>query len=171
MIYFLNFLVNYKKIKFLIKMVVNKRKKFSRQRGSWTHGWGAKKKHRGAGHRGGKGMAGSGKRADSKKPSLWKERYFGKLGFKKKGIKREIKSINISYLEEHLDELLSKKLISKEDNFYVIDILKLGYNKLLGDGKVNNKLKVKTKYASKNSINKIKNSGGEVILVSEKTEG
>ena len=72
-------------------MTVNKRKKNSRQRGSQTHGWGAKKKHRSFGNRGGKGMAGSGKRADSKKPSLWKERYFGKIGFKsKKPVSRKI---------------------------------------------------------------------------------
>ena len=47
-------------------MTVNRRRKRVRQRGSKTHGWGAKKKHRGKGNRGGKGMAGSGKRADSK---------------------------------------------------------------------------------------------------------
>ena len=45
-------------------MTHNKRKKNSRQRGEWTHGWGAKKKHRGAGHRGGRGNAGSGKRGE-----------------------------------------------------------------------------------------------------------
>ena len=39
------------------------RKKNTRQRGSHTHGWGAKKKHRGAGNRGGRGNAGSGPRA------------------------------------------------------------------------------------------------------------
>ena len=57
-------------------MTVNKRKKNSRQRGSHTHGWGAMKKHRGAGNRGGRGAAGSGKRADSKKPSIWTGPYF-----------------------------------------------------------------------------------------------
>ena len=47
-------------------MTVNKRKKFSRYRGSMTHGCGSKKKRRGSGHRGGKGMAGTGKRSDKK---------------------------------------------------------------------------------------------------------
>ena len=54
-------------------MVVNKRKKFSRQRGGHTHGWGSKKKHRGSGNRGGKGMGGTGKRADQVKTLIWKE--------------------------------------------------------------------------------------------------
>ena len=48
----------------------NKVKKVRKFRGSHTHGYGSKKKHRGAGSRGGRGMAGSGKRADQKKPSI-----------------------------------------------------------------------------------------------------
>jgi len=60
-----------------------KRKKVTKQRGSKTHGWGAMKKHRGAGNRGGRGMAGTGKRGDAKKPSIQKnKKYFGKYGFK-----------------------------------------------------------------------------------------
>ena len=63
-------------------MVVNKRKKNSRQRGSTTHGFGSKKKHRGHGSRGGSGLAGTGKRADAKKPSFWHDtEYFGGHGF------------------------------------------------------------------------------------------
>ncbi len=145
-------------------MVVNKRKKNSRQRGSHTHGWGSKKKHRGAGSRGGRGMAGSGKRADTIKPSLWKERYFGKYGFVKKGDIKTIRPINIIYLEEHFDRLLKNKTISKEGDSYSVDILKIGYNKLLGGGKITKKYKIKTEYASKNVIEKIKKAGGEVIL-------
>lgn len=148
-------------------MVVIKRKKNSRQRGSHTHGWGSKKKHRGAGNRGGRGMAGSGKRADTIKPSLWKERYFGKSGFNKKGIIKIIKPINVVYLEENFDRLLKNKMILKEGDIYVVDISKLGYNKILGSGKVTKKFKIKTEYASKNTIEKIKKAGGEVILSKE----
>ena len=146
-------------------MVVYKRKKNTRQRGSKTHGWGAKKKHRGAGNRGGRGRAGSGKRADTIKPSLWKKKYFGKFGFKKKNVREKIKAINISYVEEKLDFLLNKKLISKEGDFYIIDMGKLGFNKLLSQGKVLNKFKIKVPYASKKAIEKVKNSGGEINLL------
>ena len=68
-------------------MTTNKRKKVVKYRGSHTHGGGAKKKRRGAGHRGGRGMAGSGKRADQKKPTILKlygNSYFGKKGFSPK---------------------------------------------------------------------------------------
>ena len=144
-------------------MTINKRKKNTRQRGSKTHGWGAKKKHRGKGHQGGAGMAGSGKRADSKKPSIWKERYFGKHGFISKTPKVRINQVNISYIEQHLEKFLAEQLVQKQDGFYFVDLEKLGYNKLLGDGKVSMKLKIKTPYASKIAIAKVKEARGEIV--------
>jgi len=148
-------------------MVVWKRKKNIRQRGSHTHGWGSKKKHRGSGNKGGKGMAGTGKRSDAKKPSIWGERYFGKFGFKKKGVKEDIKPVNLVYIEENLDRLLEKKLAAKEGDSYAVDIEKLGCNKLLGSGKVTKKFKITAKYASQNVIDKVKEAGGEVIAKSK----
>src|SRR3989338_6066788 len=116
-----------------------KRKKNSRLRGSKTHGWGAMKKHRGAGNRGGRGLAGTGKRADQMKTLHWKERYFGKFGFRPGGAKEKIMAINIIDIEEKIDELCSKKMIEKNDDVFVVDLKKLGYNKLLGKGKVTKK--------------------------------
>ena len=106
-------------------MTVNKRKKFSRYRGSMTHGGGSKKKRRGSGNRGGKGMAGSGKRSDSKKPSLWKQKYFGKYGFVSKN-GRNIKSVNINYLEENISKMPSD-VLNKENDFFSINLEKLGF--------------------------------------------
>lgn len=145
-------------------MTFNKRKKNSRQMGSKTHGWGAMKKHRGAGNRGGRGMAGSGKRADSKKPSLWKERYFGKKGFKKKGRRTMDRCVNLSYIEGNLDSLISKKLVSKKDELYIVDCDKLGFTKLLGDGRVTKKFKITVDSASKKAVERVKTAGGDVIF-------
>src|SRR3990167_6154145 len=145
-------------------MTVNKRKKNVRQRGHKTHGWGAKKKHRGKGHQGGAGMAGTGKRADSKKPSIWKDtKYFGKHGFVSKTPKIKIHAVNIGYLEQHLQKFISSKLIEKENGEYAFELEKLGYNKLLGDGRLSEKFRIKTPYASKSAIDKVKEAGGEVI--------
>ena len=143
-------------------MVVNKRSKNSRLRGSHTHGWGSKKKHRGAGHRGGRGAAGSGKRADAKKPSIWKGEYFGKAGFTSKSRKRVI-PINLWQIEVKLKNWLDNKLISKDNDIYNVDLRKLGYNKILSQGKINNKLKINAEYASKKALQKVKNSGGEIV--------
>ena len=145
-------------------MTVNKRKKISRQHGNHTHGWGSMKKHRGAGNRGGKGMAGSGKRGDAKKPSIWKNpKYFGKYGFKKKGIPRIINPVNLAYFEEKLDKLLAKKLIEQQEDTYVIDVKKLGFNKVLGYGKLTKKYKITSPSFSKQAVEKIKALGGEAI--------
>lgn len=151
-------------------MTVNKRKKNDRQRGSKTHGWGAKKKHRGKGHQGGAGMAGTGKRADSKKPSIWKTDYFGKHGFVSKTPKLKINPVNINFIEQRLDRFISNGLIKKENGFYSVELEKLGYNKLLGDGKVSVKFKIKTPYASEKSVEKVKEAGGEVIMLIEKSK-
>ena len=143
-------------------MTVNKRKKSNRMRASQTHGWGAKKKHRGAGNRGGRGMAGSGKRADQKKPSILKEygnTYFGKLGFTRpqKMIHKDV-TINLYFLDQN-----AEKLGKKESDFYVINLNELGYTKLLGTGTITRKYKVICNKVSKKAEEKIKKLNGEVI--------
>ncbi|MBI2657868.1 uL15 family ribosomal protein [Candidatus Woesearchaeota archaeon] len=148
-------------------MTVNKRKKNTRQRGYKTHGWGSKKKHRGQGHRGGRGLAGTGKRSDAKKPSYWKEDYFGKYGFVSKTPGIKISAVNIRFIEQHFNKFLSGKLVSHEGGFYIVELEKLGFNKLLGDGKVSMKFRIKTPYASKAAVEKVKQAGGEVIGLAE----
>jgi len=146
-------------------MTATKRSKNSRLRGTHTHGYGSKKKHRGAGSRGGRGMAGTGKRGDVKKPSIWKnKKYFGKHGFKKKNITVKIKTITITAIEQMLLKLVSKKLVEEKSGVFEIDLKKLGYNKLLSTGKATKKMKITTSYASAGAIEKVKAAGGEVIV-------
>jgi large subunit ribosomal protein L15 len=146
-------------------MTVNKRTKKSRQRGSWTHGWGAKKKHRGSGNKGGFGMAGTGKRADTKKPSIWKDaHYFGKWGFRQKGPKRKIIPVNLSFFEDNCEKLLGEKKIEHQNGVYIIDLAAVGFNKLLGGGVVTKKFKFKATYASQKAIDKVKEKGGDVEI-------
>jgi large subunit ribosomal protein L15 len=144
-------------------MAINKRKKNRRQRGSKTHGWGAMKKHRGAGHRGGRGMAGTGKRCDSKKPMIWGDvKYFGKHGFKKKNVKTVFKTITIRIIEQKLDRWASKNLIEEKAGAYSIDLAKIGYNKLLSNGKVTKKLNIQVAHASPKAVEKVKAAGGDI---------
>ncbi|MBS3156000.1 uL15 family ribosomal protein [Candidatus Woesearchaeota archaeon] len=147
-------------------MTVNKRKKVVKYRGSHTHGGGAKKKRRGAGNRGGRGMAGSGKRAGQIKPTIlttFGNEYFGKRGFKRpKKIVVKIKSINVSDLEKNLDRYVSRNLIKKESNKYIINLVDLGYNKLLGAGKVTKSLEIKAPFFSQGAKKKIDGAGGSL---------
>jgi large subunit ribosomal protein L15 len=150
-------------------MPINKRSKFSRRRGSHTHGWGSMKKRRGAGNRGGRGMAGTGKRGDAKKPMIWKDtKYFGKYGFKKKNIIHKVKPVNLAYFEEKLEKLLAKKLIEQKGDSYVIDVKKLGFNKVLGYGKPTKKFQITSPSFSKDAIEKIKAAGGEAVELKKK---
>ena len=140
--------------------MIIKRKKNSRQRVSHTHGWGSKKKHRGKGNKGGSGRAGTGKRADSKKPSYWKLEK--EKGFKKKGLKKKIKAINIQYIEENFGKLLKEDKIKIKKNDYILDLEDIGCNKLLSKGRLTRKIIIKVPFASKKSVEKIKQVGGEI---------
>ena len=152
-------------------MVVHKRKKNTRLRGKTTHGWGSMKKRRGAGHRGGRGNAGSGKRGDCKKPRYWGDpTYMGKHGFVKKNIKIIYYPINIRAVEQQLRSWVQKGKASEEKEVYHIDLVKLGYNKLLSTGKVTKKMKIVVTAASPDAVEKVKAAGGE-ITASKIAEG
>ncbi|MBU1245603.1 MAG: uL15 family ribosomal protein [Nanoarchaeota archaeon] len=137
-------------------MTANKEKKNVKQRGGHTHGWGHKKKHRGAGSRGGRGMAGSGKRADQNKMRVLKQfgtKYFGKHGFKSKK-QFTLKSINLYEIEK-----LGK------------DIVELKGYKVLGTGNLTKKIKITANKFSKKALEKIKKTGGEAVTYGEDNVG
>ena len=134
-------------------MVVRFRKKSRKMRGSKTHGWGMKKKHRGAGSQGGRGQAGMMKHKKS-----WMlvndPHHFGKIGFK---VPLEVKSkVNAITLRD-LD-ILAKKLNKTE-----IDISELGYNKVLSNGKLTQALTIKAKKFVEKAKKKIEEAGGKAI--------
>ncbi|MBN1275159.1 uL15 family ribosomal protein [Candidatus Woesearchaeota archaeon] len=145
----------------------HKRKKNTRQRGSKTHGWGAMKKHRGAGHRGGRGAAGSGKRGDAKKPSIWRStNYAGKRGFISKH--RSPRSpVTIAHLESHAVTLREEGFLIGES----IDLAKAGYTKLLATGKPSRKWAITVAAATPRAIEKVKKAGGTVTLAVGPGEG
>ncbi len=154
-------------------MPENRRKKTRRMRGSMTHGWGSKKKHRGSGNRGGFGMAGTGKRADQKKPSIINEyglqNYFGKHGFIVHSKKEVIKSVNLSYIDTKIDSLVHNNLAKKEKEHYVLDLSSLGYDKLLGSGSITKKLIITARFFSRNAIRKLEESGGQAITAKKES--
>lgn len=145
-------------------MTINKRKKNSRLRGSHTHGYGSKKKHRGAGSRGGKGMAGTGKRGDAKKPSIWTNpKYFGKFGFKLLSHKANTDlAINLNSIQDSLMFWVKEGKVKENNGSYEIDLTAMKYDKLLGYGIVKNKLNIKVGKASASAVEKVVAAGGQV---------
>jgi len=116
---------------------------------------------RGSGNRGGSGRGGSGKRGRQKKTKFILEP-------RKKGffsIYTKMKTVNIGYLNNHADELVKSGAAKKENDAIVIDVSALGFDKVLGKGKVDKKLVVKAKSFSKNVADKVVKSGGETVVL------
>ncbi len=146
----------------------HKRKKASRMHGRkmGTHGTGCRKNKRGSGQRGGKGMSGTGKRADQKKTlitKLYGNKYFGKQGITSRGTKRDKrKRINLASIEKNLESLGKKTQKGWEIN--------LQDYKILGNEKINEKLIITAKEASKGAIESVKKAGGLIVLSQNRSE-
>ena len=153
-----------------------KRKKQTRMhgRGQGTHGYGARKKHKKAGHRGGRGMAGTGKRGDQKKTlvtKLYGHSYFGKQGVTSRGTKRDIRQrINLERIELSIETYIKKGIAKKTTKGIEISLPEY---KILDSSQgyvLKEKLIIKAKEASKSAIEKVKKAGGEITLSKKKVE-
>ena len=136
------------------------RKKVRRMRGTHTHGWGGKKKHRGGGSRSGKGQSGMMKHNKS-----WMIKndpdHFGKFGFT---IPRQAKNVVKAITLREIDNM-ARKLGKKE-----IDVGALGYQKVLGSGRVTQPITVKADIFVPNAKEKIEGAGGKVVVTSKKEQ-
>lgn len=145
--------------------MIRKTRKINKLRGTRSNGGGCTKKRRGAGHRGGRGQAGGHKHHWS-----WMvindPKHFGKYGFKRpqKTIKK-VNPVNLSYLDEKSEELLEKGLANKENDSIIIDVTQLGYNKVLGSGRITKPLTIKAPEFSASAESKIQEAGGEVVIL------
>jgi large subunit ribosomal protein L15 len=61
--------------------------------------------------------------------------------------------------------LLKEKLASKEDDKIKINVMKLGFEKVLGGGKIYQPLIIEAKLFSKSAIKKLEEAGGKAIKV------
>lgn len=129
------------------------KKKTKKMRGKKTFGYGSKKKHRGGGSRGGRGMAGS---FGHKRLKILKENpeHFGKRGFKRKN-KKEVKAINLMELEKIASKLGKNK----------INVSELGYDKVLGKGRLTQPLEIEAKMFSEKAKVKIEEAGGKAVEI------
>ncbi len=133
-------------------------RKVRRLRGSRTHGWGQVGQHRSTGHKGGHGQAGLHKHHWTR-TVLFDERHFGVPGFNPPQRNIARKWANVSDLDN-----LFVKYGKVENGKNVLDLASMGYDKLLGAGKVSNKYSVVIKAFAKNAKSKLEAAGGEVIV-------
>ncbi|MDI6826409.1 MAG: uL15m family ribosomal protein [Candidatus Aenigmarchaeota archaeon] len=145
-------------------MVVRREKKIRKRRGRGT-GYGSHKKHKGGGSRGGRGLAGLHKHKVMTMIKYMPE-HFGKRGFKRpKKVIKEIKAINLKDLDSMVEGLLKQKKAEKTKDGIKVKLSDLGYDKLLGSGKVNHPLIVEARYFSKNAIKKLEESEGKAVIL------
>jgi large subunit ribosomal protein L15 len=153
-------------------MVVRKEKKSRKLRGKTrTMGWGRVGQHRKSGSRGGFGAVGF-----HKHKWIWVIKYapnwYGKRGFVSvQQIRkyRKIRVINVGELDELAKTMLMKNIAVKEGDLIVIDTIQMGYDKVLGEGKVTLPLKVIAKEVTETARKKIEEAGGTVVIVASAT--
>ncbi len=146
-------------------MVVRRRKKSRKLRGrTRTMGWGRIGQHRKSGARGGFGLVGFHKHKWTwtvKHAPFW----FGKHGFTQPPpIVAEIRGVNVGELDEIARDMVRKGIAVMDGEKIVVDVVALGFNKVLGGGKVTQPLKVITPAITEKARLKIEEAGGEVIL-------
>lgn len=144
-------------------MVVRKKRKTKKKRGSRTVGGGSVKKRRHSGHRGGKGLAGSHKHRWMK-ISRKAPKHFGKYGFTRPPkLQKSVKTINIGELDERAGELLETGIAEQKEGKTIIDTSRLGFDKVLGRGKISRPMKIIAKDFSESAKRKLEEAGGEAI--------
>jgi large subunit ribosomal protein L15 len=142
-------------------MVVNKKRKVHRLRAHVSSGGGHRKKRRGAGSRGGRGRAGSGKRAGHKVAGS--TRKLGAHGFNSHSRNNPLRAINVSYFTiSKLEECVLQGAVTKQGDVYSVDLVKLGFGKILGTGSVHAKIVFSSAVCTPKAEEMIKNAGGSV---------
>jgi len=140
---------------------VKKRRKF---RGHRTQ-HGAHRKWRGGGSRGGRGLAGGHKHKWSFVIKYDKTR-FGKHGFKRHaGAERASRTISLGKIVSMMDYFVEKKFAEKEGAAMKVDLIKAGYGKVLGGGKVTKPLIVHAWTFTKSAERKLEEAGGKAVRV------
>ena len=137
-------------------------RKVRKHRGSRSHGWGVRQ-HKGKGSHGGFGRAQGHKGKWTYTIKYEPDRY-GKHGFKSH-TNVEIATINVGELDELTNRLLAEGNAVEDDQFFVIDLAKLGISKLLGSGNVKHHLKVKVNAYSQLAAKKIEDAQGIIIQI------
>jgi len=139
--------------------MARRHRKIRKLRGSRTCGWGITGQHRAGGMRGGHGKAGIHKH----RLIPFAPKFAGRTGFKPpSSLRKEPKTINVGELDELTSNLTANKKLTQEKGRTTVNLVELGYSKLLGGGRVTQPLIVKVPSFSESAAKKIKEAGGEI---------
>ena len=132
-------------------------RKTRKLRGSRTHGWGQVGQHRASGHKGGLGVTGQLKHHFSSMLKYDPDHY-GHNSTHPPHPNITKKWISV----RDLDDVFAKSG-QQEGEKKVLDLTKLGYDKLLGGGKLANAYTIKVDKYTTTAEQKVKQAGGEVL--------
>jgi large subunit ribosomal protein L15 len=138
----------------------HKLRKSRKQRGSRTCGYGKVGQHR---DQGAKPERRAGRHKHKWSYVLrYEPDYFSKTGFTcPRSLRRSIRAINVGELDRICKEL------SEREGGFILDLQALGYDKLLGAGRVTKALTVKVPSWSESASHKITGAGGEIVKEAE----
>ncbi len=131
---------------------MKKEKRHRKFRGRRTY-HGSHKKHRGGGSRGGRGQAGMHKHKWSLTVAQGMV-HFGKNGFKRPYAK-SVKAVNLG----KLSKIAEKKKVDS------LNVLELGYQKVLGAGRLSKPLTIEAESFSKKAVEKIEKIKGKAVKI------
>jgi len=139
----------------------HKLRKIRKKRGSRTHGYGQVGQHR----KGSKGRRKAGRHKEGWTYVIkYEPDYFKKRGFtSQKAISRKTNVINVGELDELSHKLTAEKKLERKQKKIFLDLDKLGYNKLLGMGKITEPMLVKVVAHSEAAAKKIEEAGGQIL--------
>jgi large subunit ribosomal protein L15 len=90
--------------------------------------------------------------------------HFGKHGFTRPPeVRKEVRAINVGEIDERLEELLQQGVARKEKERFIVDVSKLGFEKVLGGGKVTHPLEVRAQEFVESAKRKLEEAGGKAI--------
>jgi large subunit ribosomal protein L15 len=141
-------------------MPVNKRSKY---RGSRTCGGGTHKNRRGAGNRGGRGRAGH---RDHRFTHylLADQVHNGKHGFVNK-TSTDVRALSVGILDQMAPDLVSAGIAAQEGDAIVINAEQIGIDKILGSGRVTQKMNITARSFSEQAKAKIEAIGGQALII------
>jgi large subunit ribosomal protein L15 len=131
-------------------------------RGTRTHGRG-KKAGRGAGLHGGTGNAGLHKHKSMMMIKFMPD-HFGRHGFKRpqEVVGAKI-TMNVGDVQESLERLIAEGYAENKGDKTVVDLAKMGVDKLLGFGKVDRRMEIVVTESSARAKEKVESAGGAIV--------
>lgn len=135
----------------------HKLRQVRKYRGSRHHGYGQVGQHR---KHGTKGYRKPGRHKSGWSYTIkYEPDYFGKKGFTPRGLSKKTNAINVGAL----GELAEKISAEKREGKLFLDLEKLGYDKLLGLGRITKPTLVKVASFSETAAKKIEEAGGQIL--------